>query len=220
MQVDHGDRRAVARRRRTSSPRPGACATRFAGRTRAPRRSRYGRSRGRRQMWLPSVITSAPAASSLSASFGVIPTPSAAFSPFTMQKSTSSSSRSAGQALLERPAARARRTRRRRRGASGQARVGRRDGPRRVTWLPASLRVARECLALDLREVEHLAELRCVAAATVEPTVSDGSGSEVGDARRRATAPSSGWMSMRAPCAAPSSDVRRVMPTIVPSTGA
>jgi hypothetical protein len=45
---------------------------------------------------LPSVIASAPAASILSASFGVIPTPSARFSPLTMQKSARSSSFSEG----------------------------------------------------------------------------------------------------------------------------
>jgi hypothetical protein len=50
----------------------------------------------RRQVWLPSVMTSAPEASSRSASFGVMPIPSAAFSPFRMQKSTPSSRRSSG----------------------------------------------------------------------------------------------------------------------------
>ena len=36
----------------------------------------------RRQTWFPSVITSTPEASSASAILGVIPSPSAAFSPF------------------------------------------------------------------------------------------------------------------------------------------
>jgi hypothetical protein len=53
------------------------------------------------------VITSTPAASSLSASFGVIPTPSAMFSPFAMQTSARSSSRSDGRrsSTARRPAA-------------------------------------------------------------------------------------------------------------------
>ena len=59
-----------------------------------------------RQTWLPSVITSAPAARILSASFAVSPTPSAAFSPFTTQKPAPSSSRSAAQPSLQRPPAR------------------------------------------------------------------------------------------------------------------
>jgi hypothetical protein len=42
------------------------------------------------------VITSAPAASSLLASFGVMPAPSATFSPLTMQKSAPRSSISDG----------------------------------------------------------------------------------------------------------------------------
>jgi hypothetical protein len=48
-----------------------------------------------RQTWFPSVMTSAPAARILSASFAVSPTPSAAFSPLTTQKEAPSSSRSA-----------------------------------------------------------------------------------------------------------------------------
>jgi hypothetical protein len=46
---------------------------------------RYGAISCRRQTWFPSVITSAPAASSVCASFGVMPTPSATFSPLTTQ---------------------------------------------------------------------------------------------------------------------------------------
>src|SRR5688572_16327351 len=49
-----------------------------------------------RQTWLPVVITSAPAARSLSASLAVRPTPSAAFSPLTTQKSIPSSCLSSG----------------------------------------------------------------------------------------------------------------------------
>ena len=68
----------------------------FAGRITRSDDSRYGPISRRRQAWFPSVSTSAPAASSFSASFGVIPDPSATFSPFTMQKSAPSSSLSPG----------------------------------------------------------------------------------------------------------------------------
>ena len=87
-----------------------ASAAARASRTRrSPGGSRAPTARGRApissraQTWLPSVTTSAPAASSLSASFGVSPRPSAAFSPLTTQKSAPSSSRSAGQPLLDAP---------------------------------------------------------------------------------------------------------------------
>ena len=60
----------------------------------------------RRQVWLPSVITSAPAASTRAASLGVIPTPSARFSPLTTQNEAPSSSRSPRQPFLDRPPAR------------------------------------------------------------------------------------------------------------------
>ena len=57
---------------------------------------RYGANSDWPHVQLPSVITSAPLARILSASFAVIPRPAAAFSPFTMQKSAPSSSRSDG----------------------------------------------------------------------------------------------------------------------------
>ena len=91
----------------TVSPRPGAAAGKFAGRTTAVAEARYGPISSRRQVWLPSVIASAPAASSRSASRGVMPTPFATFSPLTMQTSTSSSLAQAGQQLLDRVATRA-----------------------------------------------------------------------------------------------------------------
>ena len=56
-------------------------------------------------MWLPSVIASAPIAKSASASFGVMPIPPAAFSPLTTTKVGSSSSRSAGSSVSQRPPA-------------------------------------------------------------------------------------------------------------------
>ena len=57
--------------------------------------ARYGAISWRRHVWLPSVITSAPAARRRSASFGVMPTPSATFSPLTMHIAASSSARRA-----------------------------------------------------------------------------------------------------------------------------
>ena len=66
--------------------------------------SRYGHSSRWRYVWLPSVITSAPARKSSSACRGVIPMPPEAFSPLTITKSAPSSSR--------RPASMVRATRR------------------------------------------------------------------------------------------------------------
>ena len=51
-------------------------------------------------MWLPSVITSTPAANSSSACLGVIPMPPAAFSPLATTKSSANSSRSPGSSSL------------------------------------------------------------------------------------------------------------------------
>jgi hypothetical protein len=68
----------------------------FAGRSTRSAPERYGAKPGWPHVQLPSVTTSAPLASSLSASFAVMPRPAAAFSPFTMQKSAASSSRSEG----------------------------------------------------------------------------------------------------------------------------
>ena len=171
---------------------------------------------GRRHVWLPSVIASAPSSSSFFASFGVIPTPSAAFSPLTMQTSTSSSSRSAGSraSSARRPGApTTSATKRRIRAAAG--REPREDLQRHV--VARVLRVAGERLALDAREVEHLAD-PVAPAATAEPTVSDGSGCRRVTETMSAGAVS-GRMSMRMPCAAPFSTYG-VMPAIVPSTGA
>ena len=55
-------------------------------------------------MWLPSVITSAPAANSSSACFGVMPTPPAAFSPLTTTKSSAELLAQAGQQVAQRRA--------------------------------------------------------------------------------------------------------------------
>ena len=147
---------------------------------------------------MPSVTTSAPAASSRSASFGVSPAPSAAFSPLTTQKSTPSSSRRAGSRVLDRP-------------PPGRAEhVGEEEEPQRCyraeavaavylerTWLPASCVYARERLPLDRGEVEHVPIFER-HAATGEPTVSAGS------VRRRVTETTSagspeGWISIREP---------------------
>ena len=60
----------------------------FAGRSTRSVPERYGAKPCWPHVQFPSVITSAPAASIRSASFAVMPRPSAAFSPLTMQKST------------------------------------------------------------------------------------------------------------------------------------
>ena len=69
----------------TTSPRPGVEGERFAGRSTRSAPFRYGAKPCWPQTQLPSVTTSAPEASSRSAIFAVIPRPSAAFSPLTMQ---------------------------------------------------------------------------------------------------------------------------------------
>ena len=136
-QVDDGDRRPVARRGDGEAAARAAPRAKFAGRIDALRRVEVAaRSPLARQVWLPSVITSAPAARIRSASFGVIPRPSATFSPLTTQKSTPAP-RAARAAAPRRRAVRARRRRRRRRGAcreecSGCAEVSRLNGDRDV----------------------------------------------------------------------------------------
>ena len=75
----------------------------FAGRITRSVPERYGPKPCWPQTQFPSVITSAPAARIRSAIFAVIPRPSAAFSPFTMQKSTASSSRRPRQLRLDSP---------------------------------------------------------------------------------------------------------------------
>jgi len=77
----------------TTRPRPGDERETFAGRATRSEPARYSPISVRRNAWLPSVIASAPAARSRPASLGVIPTPSATFSPFTTQASMPSSSR-------------------------------------------------------------------------------------------------------------------------------
>ena len=67
----------------TVDPRPGAASWKFAGRTTDDDDARYGPISSRRHVWFPSVTASAPAASSRSASRGVIPRPFAMFSPLT-----------------------------------------------------------------------------------------------------------------------------------------
>ena len=79
------------------------------------------------------------------------------------------------------------------------------------------VRVARERLRLDLREVEQLPSFE-LPAVTEAPTVSDGS------AAMFATETTSdgacvGWMSICSPCTFPSRMTFSI-PTIVPSTGA
>ena len=101
----------------TASPRPGEPAAEVRRPDDALGALEVGAISARRQVWLPSVSTSAPAASSRSASFGVMPAPSAAFSPLTTQKSAPSSRCSGRQALLDRAAAGRRRTRPRRKGS-------------------------------------------------------------------------------------------------------
>ena len=56
----------------------------------------------RRNVWFPSVTTSAPEASSRSASLPVMPAPSATFSPLTMHTSTPSSLAQRRQPLFDR----------------------------------------------------------------------------------------------------------------------
>ena len=78
------------------SPRPGVLTDVFAGLMTRSDSSRYGPISVRRNAWFPSVIASAPAASSRSARRGVMPTPFAAFSPFTTHASMPSSARRPG----------------------------------------------------------------------------------------------------------------------------
>ena len=91
----------------TARPTPGVCGDRFAGRSTRSVPERYGAKPAWPHTQLPSVTTSAPLASSLSASFAVIPRPAAAFSPLTMQKSAASSCRSDGSrdSIARRPGA-------------------------------------------------------------------------------------------------------------------
>src|SRR5215218_151750 len=85
-------------------PRPGWEVRKFAGRMIVRLASRYGQSSRCRYVWLPSVMTSAPALNSSSACFELMPMPPEAFSPFTTTKSAANS--------LRRSSSIARRTRR------------------------------------------------------------------------------------------------------------
>ena len=164
----------------TTRPRPGVRGDRFAGRSTRSVPLRYGAKPCWPQTQLPSVITSAPEASSRSAIFAVIPRPSAAFSPFTMQKSTPSSSRSAGScdSTARRPGAP--NTSPTKRILTGLAGRPAHDGERRGRMhldqdvIARVVRVARERLRLDLRQVEQLPSF-VLPAVTDAPTVSDGS---------------------------------------------
>ena len=156
------------------------------------------RSRIRRHVWLPSVIASTPAASSRSASFGVMPTPSATFSPFAMQKSTSSSSRSDGRRSS---------TALRARGADD---VGDEENPQ----LAESARVARTDLdarrgsrrrsctaratAARRRSGRSPSRARVCDAVTVAPTDSDSS-AETCVSETTTDGARAGWMSIRSP---------------------
>ena len=76
---------------RTVRPRPGLLGGKFAGRTMRSLASRNGKTSRWRHTWLPVVITSTPAPSSLLASFDVMPAPLAMFSPLAITKSAASS---------------------------------------------------------------------------------------------------------------------------------
>ena len=181
------DRQPAARRARGEVRRPDHALGARRGRA---------RSRCRRQTWLPSVIASAPAASSRSASRGVSPAPSATFSPLTTQKSTASSSLSAGSrsSTAARP---------------GEPKTSARKRIFRESraWRPGALRSPRGCRRPGVRArapgarpatKSRIVPSFDVVAATGEPTVRLGSG-------RRCVSETTidglplGWMSMRAP---------------------
>src|SRR5512133_11186 len=145
---------------RTVSPRPGEPDATFAGRTTRSDSAKYGPISGRRQTWLPSVIASAPAASSRSASRGVMPAPSAAFSPLTTQKSIARSSRSSGSrsSTARRPGT-PKTSATNRMFSSGSFQGGGRPNLD-LDVVAGVLRVARERLLLHAREVQDDAELR------------------------------------------------------------
>ena len=206
MQVDHRDRRPVAAST-TASPRPGRAGgeVRRADARARPSRGR-ARSRGAATTWLPSVITSAPGREQALGELGVIPAPSATFSPLTMQKSTSSSSRRRGQALLDRAPPGGAEHVGDEEDPHGRVEQRRRGGPRRDV-VARVVRVRARAPGARPRRSRSPSRLRVDAAdrrADVERRV----GAEVrerDDERRRAV----GWMSMRAPYVLPVQDVRR-----------
>ena len=152
----------------TVSPRPGVCGERLAGRSTLSVPLRYGAKPCWPHTQFPSVITSAPAARMRSASFAVIPRPSAAFSPFTMQKSAPSSPRSAASldSIARRPGAPntspTKRIFKQEALPSSPATSPDRERGGRMHLdqhvVPRVVRVARERLGLDLREVEERPE--------------------------------------------------------------
>ena len=84
-QVDHRHPDAVAAPRRPQGRAPASTSPPFAGRIHALARGEVLADARPSIRGFPSVTTSAPAPSSPSASFGVMPAPSATFSPLTMQ---------------------------------------------------------------------------------------------------------------------------------------
>ena len=126
-----------------------------AGTTRS--RARVGAIFFLRQTWLPSVITSTPARAGGRRAWRD-PTPSAAFSR-SPRRSRARAPRGARAGVPRPRASPAGRSRPRRRGSSGRYLRGRVRGPR-STRGSRILRVARERLALDLREVDHGPDLR------------------------------------------------------------
>src|SRR3954452_10512387 len=109
------------------------------------------------------MTTSAPLASSLSASFAVIPRQAAAFSPVTMQKSASSSRRSDGSrdSIARRPGAP--NTSATNRMFKCETLLAQRERRRGMNLehdvVPGVGRVARECLVLCAREVDDRSKL-------------------------------------------------------------
>ena len=115
-----------------------------------------------------------------------------------MQKSTPSSSRSAGQPLLDRPAPGAPNTsatKRILRGSCEQVAAGWTSSEHVVARV---LRVARERLLLDPERSSTVPELRAGRPSTGEPTVERRVGAQVRDETTSDGAPV-GWMSMRRP---------------------
>ncbi len=118
----------------------------------------------------------------------------------------------------------ARRRRRRRREASrcgpqaygsGRLTAGRTS---MWTWCAAILGVTRRAPDVSTEERSRSAPIFVRAAATVEPTVSAGSGSRFWSETTRPGLPE-GWMSIRTPCCSPAT-IRGEMPITVPFTGA
>ena len=153
-----------------------------------------------------------------SASFGVIPPPSAAFSPLTTQKSTPSSSRSPGSRSSTRARPGAPNTSATKKILRGALSVARGLRPRPTRGSPRPACSARAPAARRAREVDHASRASTSPAPTDEPTVSAGSGSRLLTETTSDGAPT-GWMSTRDAVAAARRRRSRVIPTTVPSTG-